>query len=469
MGKIARSAISARVLKAMGIFSGLHFLSILCGIVRTKLVAMWIGPAGVGVISLYNYTMDTIKSVVTLNLRQSAMPEITHGTAEQKAEIGYATVHTALFLGLCGAVLTVLLSPLLSRLAFGSYDYSWGFAALAPTVLFATMADARSAFLQGLDRLGELARAAMWSTLLSTLVAIPLFYFFRMSAIVPVLVIYGLATFAFLAFPRLPKPSKTPSMEAVVATGKRFAKRGAFITMGVFVGVLAEYLLRIFITSQAGEAGVGVFQSGSTIINSYVGIIFAAITMEFFPRLSATIDRRHITGVIVGHEISMAMWILLPVVVVFLAADELVVRILYSEEFLTVLPYLSVAILGVFYRIVAWCFSYVILAKGDGKMYILTETSSAASLLLLSCLGWHFGGFWGLGLAYVGQHMIFTFTTTLAYRHYGLRISKKMWQLLALATVIGGAALGLRLVAWWLPLVAVLPWLLPLSLKKILR
>ena len=38
-----RPTLSARVLKVMGLFSGVQVLTILCSIVRTKLVAMWNG------------------------------------------------------------------------------------------------------------------------------------------------------------------------------------------------------------------------------------------------------------------------------------------------------------------------------------------------------------------------------------------------------------------------------------------
>ena len=37
------STLSERVLKIMGIFSGVQIVSILCSIVRTKLVAVWLG------------------------------------------------------------------------------------------------------------------------------------------------------------------------------------------------------------------------------------------------------------------------------------------------------------------------------------------------------------------------------------------------------------------------------------------
>lgn len=53
MAAAIKSATTAKVIKAMGIFGGVQSLQILCSVIRTKLVAVWIGPAGVGLIALY--------------------------------------------------------------------------------------------------------------------------------------------------------------------------------------------------------------------------------------------------------------------------------------------------------------------------------------------------------------------------------------------------------------------------------
>lgn len=43
-GRAMSAAVSAKVLKAMGMFGGVRMLQILVGIIRTKLIAVWLGP-----------------------------------------------------------------------------------------------------------------------------------------------------------------------------------------------------------------------------------------------------------------------------------------------------------------------------------------------------------------------------------------------------------------------------------------
>lgn len=448
-------------MKALGVFGSLEALRMLCSVVRTKLVALWIGSAGVGVISLYNSTLDMLKCMTLFNIRQGSVPKIAGAAdgSEREHLCRYVDLF-GLIVGVCATILVLVLSPLLSWLTFDSYDYSWGFALLAPTMLFTSVGDSRSAILQGLGKLRALAKASLFAVLSSTAVAIPLFYFFRMAAIVPVLIVFPAFTALFVLMMPEGRVKRQPHDTALFrATIKSLVSLGSYLAIGITMGYTADYVLRVYINWTGGVDSVGCFQAGYTIIKSYVGIFFTAITMEFFPRLSATINRRDYTSVIVGHEIAMSLWLLMPLVVVFIGFADIIVRILYSSSFLEVVPYIMVAITGTMFRAVSWCFSYVIVAKGDGRVYLLTEGTSAVSLLLFSYFGWRFGGYAGLGIAYVGQFAAFTAATWAVCRmRYGLRISSGVWALAAFAVAASFAALALRIyVGWWAALLVLVP------------
>lgn len=460
MGKIIRSGLSAGILKALGMFGGIEAIKIACSVVRTKLVAVWIGAAGVGVISLYNATLDMIKNIALLSLRQSGVPPIASAGNDTvlQAHIARSIERLAVILGLVSTIAVAALSPWLSMLTFGSYDYAWGFAVLAPTMLVTAVGEARATILQGLGRLGSMARASFYAVLASTLVAIPLFYFFRMAAIVPVLVVFPVFTSLFLVlYPTVKTGPRLPA-QLFRTTAIKLIKVGSHLTVGLSLGYIADYILRAWLSNHDGVDTVGVFQAGNTIIKSYIGIFFTAIMVEFFPRISATVSRRNRTAVIVSHEISLTLWILMPVVVVFICFGDLIVRILYSNDFLAVVPYISVAITATFFRAVSYCFSYVIVARGDGLMYIFTEGLSAVCLLAFSYIGWIYGSYTGLGWAYFGQFLVFTAATWGVCRmRYGVRISPKTVVLFAVSVCTALAALWMRSAAWWLPLMILVP------------
>lgn len=471
MGEIARnqSSLTRHVLKALGIFGSLEGLNMLCAVVRSKLMALWVGSAGVGVIALFNSTLELMKTMTMFNLKQGGVREIASAPAADRPVVCHTVSRLGLLLGLAGMVIVAMLSPLLSMAAFDTYDYTWAFAVLSLTMVASAVTEARKTILQAMGQLRQLARASLWGALSATALSLPLVYFFRMDAIVPMLLVFSAATIFFLLLPHTEKPAKSPHRDVVKAQMKSLIKLGTYLTVAVLSGMAAEYLLRVYLSLTSSVETVGRFQAGYVLINSYVGVIFTAISMEFYPRLSGTIAKPHTTSVIVRHEISTMMWILMPVVVVFICADELIVRLLYSSEFLPVIPFISIAITAMFFKAVSWCFSYVILAKGDGKVYVFTETLSAVCLVAFSYIGWRLWGFAGLGAAYLCQFIVFTTATWAVNRYrYGIAAGKDTWLLLALGIAVATLTLAAKIiVGWWLAALLTVPWLIPLCYRHL--
>lgn len=61
------------VLKYTGIFGGVQGLNILMGLVRNKLVAVILGPAGMGLVSLFNTAANFVSQATNLGLSFSAI------------------------------------------------------------------------------------------------------------------------------------------------------------------------------------------------------------------------------------------------------------------------------------------------------------------------------------------------------------------------------------------------------------
>ncbi|MDE6120316.1 MAG: hypothetical protein K2F63_00850 [Muribaculaceae bacterium] len=134
-----KSEATARILKALGIFGGVQAISILCSIVRTKLVALWLGPVGVGLISIFSQTTELFASTTQLNLRQSAVRDIASSRSDSQSEHTVGTVRVlSLTLGLLGMLLLCLTSPLVSRISFGDHSHSLAFVELSPVILLLT-------------------------------------------------------------------------------------------------------------------------------------------------------------------------------------------------------------------------------------------------------------------------------------------------------------------------------------------
>ena len=127
-------------MKATGLFGGTQVFTILCSIIKTKLVAIWLGAEGVGIIGLYNNTVEMISSLTRLGIGTSSVRDLSKafksGDESRFAELVSVVRRWIWFTGLLGAVVMLTFAPLLSRYTFGDDTHIWGYVFLSCTLLF---------------------------------------------------------------------------------------------------------------------------------------------------------------------------------------------------------------------------------------------------------------------------------------------------------------------------------------------
>ena len=438
--------ISRRAMKAMGLFGGVQVMGILCSIVRTKLVAMWIGPVGIGLFGLFNNALEMISTGTNLGIRSSSVRDISQAhdstTPGLVAKMVAVVRKWSLWLGLFGALVTLMLAPLLSELTFGDQSHLWGFVALSVAVLLSAITNGEYAVLQGSARLKRLASVTLWGTLTGLAVSIPLFYVLRERSILPSILAYAMALAAFAWLFRNKEYAKPQlSRRETFDMGKGFVKLGIFMTLGNFASILASYAFNAWLNMNAGTEAVGFYQAGYTLINKYTGLILTALGMEYYPRLSKVANSRLRLRAFVSQEINVAIAVMAPVVALFILLRELVVWILYTPEFNVILTFVSWGMIGTVLRTLSWCLAFTILAKGDGKTYLWTEVASAVINLVLNIVFYRWWGLTGLGIAFLVSYLLYTAIVAVVYfKMYRLSVSRGclvnlLWTL-AVASVV---------------------------------
>lgn len=462
-----------RVLKALSLFTGVQSVSVLVAIIRTKLVALWIGPAGVGILSLYAWAIQLITTITQFNIGQSAVRDISRTVGcDSKVRMAALVRRLGLVIGVGGGLLTMLLSPLLSKLTFGDYTHTTAFIALATLLPLSAVTAAEGALMQGFERLRQLAKSTVLGAVVGTAVAIPLYYFFRINAIVPVLICFGLSNCAFaLVYGVRTDSTDSPGVLRALREGREMLRLGSYLTVSTFAGLGATYAFMVFLNGRYSEETVGVFNSGSTLLTSYVGIIFTAISMEFYPRLSKVVGSAFRTRTVVSHEASMSLLVVCPVTVIVICCGELIINILYSSGFEAASPFVSIGMIAMTLKAPAWCMAYCMVARGDGRTFLITEIASAVLYLVLSTLLFSRFGFTGLGVAYVVWYVFYMAVVYYVYHHrYGLRLSAGVWRQLAVVLAVDSFTLALdAYIGHWLTLGIVLPLTLFFSMRYFRR
>lgn len=435
-----RHSLSRGVVKVMGAFTGTQMIVILCSVIKMKLVALWLQAGGVGLFGIYNSTIESISTLTDMGLRQSAVRDAAIAARESKrlAMIAAVIRRWSVVAGLFGAVVISALSPVLSIFFFKTAAHWWSFAILSGAMLMNALLNGEQAILQGSGMLKRIIRSTLWASIAGLAVSVPMFYFLGETSVMLSILAYSAAGLGFIAAVRYrPEVKVRPSREEIMKEGSSFVKLGASMAVATFVANIANLLFLAYLNNVASTAEVGYFQAGSTVVIRYVGLIFSAIGMEFYPRLSASSFSMRRISVFVSHEILLLLLVITPVIMLFLLMREIVVDVLYSPEFMVIVPFISWAILSSVFKAMSWCMAFTILAKGDGRTFIITESVDSAIGLVLNIVMYHAFGLAGVGVSYILWFLIYTLIVGRVYYHrYGLTLSRK---------VLGGAAGSLAL------------------------
>lgn len=441
-----QSQLSRRVVKAMGVFGGVQMVSMVCSVVRTKLVALWLGSSGVGLFGVFNSTIDLIAQVSMLGLPSSGLREIARDSDPRRRAITVAVIKRwSLWLAIAGGLLTFLCAPLLSRWSFGDVGRADSFRWLSFGVALTVLASSRTGVLQGLGLFGKVARASIFASVCLTLAAIPLFYLLRLASIVPVVVASG----AFMMIgvmlfrePRTADPVDIPRRE-VVARGKSLIVLGAYITVSTVITLLASYVLISWFNSRHGSDVAGLYQAGFTIVNRYMGLAFAAMVVEYFPRLASVSSHRLASEIYVSHEMKLALLVLVPCIGLMNVFSAPIIELFYSSRFVAVEPFVAVGAIGTVFRAISWCMAFTMLVKGDGPIYLLTETLSGILYVALNILVYDTLGIAGMGWAYIVWYAFYTVIVGCVYRwRYHMRLRRGLRRLAALAVIYSFAVMA---------------------------
>lgn len=435
---------TARIVRLTGVFSFVRVISILCSVVRNKLIAVFIGPEGIGLILIYNTVIDLVAQSTRLSIDQSAQRDISGASAARAATVVTVVRRWSVWLGGAGVAAMLLLSPLFSFFTFDTFTRWAPFCTLALVPFCLTYNATVTAQNQGLKRFRQLASSGIFTAVSGLAVAVPLIVFLGIRSIVPVILVYGLSSLvgAYIFRPRIasvPMPRRE-----ILSEGRGFIRLGFFITLSWVSMQLATYIFVTFLNNYASTEVLGVYQSGFTLMNNYVGIVFTALFFEYYPRLAAAAHSRRRLALIAGHEARLTLALITPLLCLLILLAAPVMRLIYSEDFLGAVPFVVWACVGVVFRVVSWCMAYVVLARGDGKAYLVCEVLSNVVGLAANIVGYVAGGIVGLGIAYLVWYAAYTaIVLTVCGRRYGIGYGPRTWlyALAALALVTAVALL----------------------------
>ena len=448
------------ILKYTGIFGGIQGLNILVSLVRNKLVALLLGPEGMGLSSLFTTTSNMISQATNMGISISSVRQLSewYDRGDRARLLHFVGVVRAwsLLTGLVGLLLAMLLGPLLSRFTFTWGDHSLHFMLLGVLVLTTALTGGETAILKGTRQLKSLAVIQIVVIVLSLFIAVPVYWLFGQSGIVPVMILSGIAVLLVTAWRscRLYPPALSLQF-SMLGDGLAMVRLGIAFTLAGIAGSGADFLIRSYLNNVADLEVVGLYNVGYLLTMTYAGMVFSALETDYFPRLSAVQHDVMATNQTVNRQMEVSLLLLSPMLAALIVALPVLIPLLFSSRFLPVVAMTQVAALAMYLKVLTLPVAYITLARGRSVAFLMLEVSYYVVLVALVVVCFERWGLLGAGVALLLAHLFdYVIINGFAYKKYGYRCSVTVFRYAFVQLSLGVFAYVLTLVAsgtvYWL-------------------
>ncbi len=469
MNKITNDSDSTydHVLKYTGLFGGVQGLTILMGIVRNKLVALLLGPTGTGLINMFNNITQLVHQSTNMGIPFSGvrrMAELSDNNDWEAIQDYAKTIRTwSVLAGLFGSLICCSLAWFISYKTFNNYDYTLDICLLSPIIAMMTITGGELAILKGLKQLKKVALTSVFGAFATIIICIPVYSLLGIKGVVLSLLLCNAAILIIsvnIANTIVPWHINLRSKNTLKDGGPMLRLGIGYILAGVF-GQGADYIIRTLIIEYSDITQVGLYSCGYVMMVSYASIVFVAFEADFFPRLSAASNDTTRANHIINQQLEICALLISPILILFVLVMPYIVRILYSEEYLAAVPMSISAILFMFFHALTKPVAYLPLAKGDSRMFMITELIYDAFIAISIPIAFRHYGLMGAGWAISLGGLLDLLIIHIIYRiKYNYRFSTRLLsvyilQFVLLAATVGTTLFSTPLLKWSVGAIAV--------------
>ena len=371
----------ARILRSSALMGGAQVVTLGAGFLRAKLIAMLVGPAGVGLIGVLTSFNSNLSALVGWGLGTTAVRTISASDDSCRPSKVAAVLKFGRMLSWIGLTCVLLFFWPVGLLTFKSSEYALELllAGLAVPCLIAT--SMWSALLQSYGQVKSLARVQIISGLGGLVLGLPLIWFFGL---------LGIAASVLLAaiVPAVATWQATRPYSHVSADSASETDILVLVQLGaalMAVGVLSQlsaYVVRLILIRSHGLEAAGYYQAAFAIAGSLPGFVFTAMGTDFFPQI-AGVKTEAEAQELCEKQIQAGLLLALPLIAGLLTLGEFCIHMLYARSFDPAIPLLSWMIWGVFLRVLSWPMGYWLLARGSSRTVVIVESiaNSLAAVL----------------------------------------------------------------------------------------
>jgi antigen flippase len=370
----------ARILRSSALLGGAQVVTLGAGFLRAKLIAVLIGPAGVGLIGILTSFNANLVSLAGWGLGTTAVRTISAADALDRPAKIAAVRKLGNALTWLGLLAVLLLFWPAGQLTFNSSEYALEFLLAGLAVPCGLATSVWSAMLQSNGQVKSLARVQVISAFSGLILGLPFIWLFGLTGIAVSILIASIMP-AIATRKAARNYCATSPAEAEPGDIRALLQLGSAIMAVGFFSQLSAYIVRLMLIRSHGLESAGYYHAAFVIAGSLPGFVFTAMGTDFFPRVAAVKTEAEAQD-LCEKQIQAGLLLALPLIAALLTLGQLCIYLLYASSFEQAIPLLSWMIWGVFFRLLSWPMGFWLIARGSSRAVVIVTAATNTSAIL---------------------------------------------------------------------------------------
>lgn len=407
-----RRTAKADIIKVFSLTAVSTLVRMLTGLVSVKVVASIIGPAGVALVGQLNNFASIAMTVSSAGINGG----VTKYVAEYKSDSEKVSLYLSTALRItvaCSLVVGILLLIFhkhLSERIMMSLDYGYVFIIFGFTILLYALNALIASIINGFKEFGKYVKVSMAGSVFGLLFTLSFVLLWGLKgALISAVTFQSVMLFVSLWMVRKCEWLRWSNFKQRIdcALSKQYFRYTLMAIATASTLPVSQMLLRGYVISEISVEEAGWWEAMNRISNMYLMIITSSFGIYYLPRLSELTDPAELRyEIFKSYKVIVPMLLLGLTLVYFLRF--IVIRILFTPEFLPMENLFIWQLLGDFFKILSWLLSYLMVAKSMTRYFIGTEIFFGLSFV---CFGFFFmrmNGVVGITQGYLLNYILYT-------------------------------------------------------------
>ncbi|MCB0443134.1 MAG: O-antigen translocase [Flavobacterium sp.] len=392
------------------------------GLVISKVLAIYVGPAGMALVGNLRNFQTSLESFATLGFQNGIIKytaQLKEDNKQFKKLISTVSITIALFILLFGIGLFIFREPISFYLFSSENNYEIIIKAIIFSLPFYGFSLFFTSLINGLEKYKKVVYISIIGNIIGFFFSLFLVLNFNVKGALFAMVLAPTTNF-FIASFFVFKEIKLFQFIRLKFFDKRILKNlSSYSAMALFsaiTGPMIYIFLRNHLIDTAGINTAGFWESMSRISSYYMLFVSSLMSMYFLPQLAVS-NEEETKLIFRNYFKTIVPFFLLGIVLIYFCRN-LIISLLFTEEFQPVSSLFFWQLLGDFFKVCSWILALHFLAKRQTFAYFVTEILSYSMLIIFGYFAINYFEAKGAVLAHAVTYVFYLIILSINFRKY---------------------------------------------------